>query len=126
MPMRRELYPADWDQRSRAAIARAGGKCERCGAPNHAIVVRRRGHDGWRLAGWHGPGTGEYQTTVVLTVHHKIAARDGGSHEPGNLEALCQLHHLRADGASHARNAAETRARKRLAAKAGAGQEELA
>jgi hypothetical protein len=123
------LYPPDWKARSRAAIARAGNRCEECGVPNGAWITRRRGKDAWQEAGPSdlagGPEDGEYLTRVVLTVHHVTPARDGGSHEPGNLRALCQLHHLRADMPIHIANAAATRARKDRERRAAAGQAAL-
>ncbi len=126
MPMDMTLYPPDWRERSRAAIARAGSRCEECGAPNRARIARRRGQDAWREAGPSdlagGCEDGEYVTRVQLTVHHVQPARAGGSHEPANLRALCQLHHLRADMAIHVANAAATRARKDRERRAGAGQ----
>ena len=125
----KSIYPSDWKERSRAAIARAGNCCEECGAPNGQWIVRRRGQGAWHLAGSSelagGPEDGEYLTRVVLTVHHKVPAGDGGSHEPSNLLSLCQLHHLRLDAPLHARNAAVTRARKDRLRRMVAGQEAL-
>jgi len=89
--------------------------------------VRRHGHDGWRLAADADFVSGsrsadEYLARIVLTVHHVVPARDGGSHEPANLKSLCQLHHLRADMPIHVANAAATRARKDRERRANAGQ----
>lgn len=97
MPIDYARYPAAWLTEIRPAIlARAGDRCEWCGAPNH------RPH----------PVTG---SRVVLTIAH-VHDPDPMNVEPGNLAALCNRCHLNHDRAHHARKVAETRRRKRLAA----------
>ena len=88
MPIKRELYPWNWDAISLdIRINRAGNRCEWCGAPN----------------GYPHPVTG---SKVVLTVAHLgIEKPDGtpGDKEdkldcrPANLAALCQRCHLNYD-----------------------------
>jgi formate-dependent nitrite reductase cytochrome c552 subunit len=69
MPMRRELYPANWDQIAIAVKAAAGWECEQCGMP----------HD-----------RGDFSR--VLTVHHKD--HNPANCSPENLIALCAPCHL--------------------------------
>ena len=117
MPMRRADYPRDWPAISACIRERAGGRCAWCGA-RHG-----RPH----------PVTG---SIVVLTVAHLGAptAEDraagrcwGDKHDEHdvreeNLCALCQRCHLSFDADDHARHAATTRRRKRVAS----GQREFA
>jgi 5-methylcytosine-specific restriction endonuclease McrA len=100
MPFHRERYPADWEEISLRIRARSGGRCEFCGAENY------KPH----------PVTG---SRVVLTVAHLDHDPQNCSDE--NLRALCQRCHLRYDARHHARNAAATRYRKKVAS----GQLEL-
>ena len=95
-----DLYPPNWKEISKRIRARAGWKCEFCGAENY------RAH----------PRTG---SRVVLTVAH--LGHDPMNCSEDNLRALCQGCHLRYDARQHAANAARTRGRKRLAS----GQAEL-
>lgn len=100
MPFDRSLYPANWEEISQRIRARSGGCCEFCGAINYEPH----------------PVTG---SRVVLTVAHL-------DHNPqncadDNLKALCQRCHLTYDADHHARNAATTRHKHKLAA----GQMEL-
>jgi len=88
MPMKRELYPDNWEEIShRIRFERAGNRCEWCGAAN----------------GFPSPVTG---SKVVLTVAHLGIAKPDGT--PGdkedkqdcreeNLAALCQRCHLNYD-----------------------------
>lgn len=141
MPMRRKAYPRDWHAVSLAARERAGWKCEECGVPHRAVIVRVRGTSTWVLAddlddmnASHAASLGfvgdEPVTQVILTVHHKGIDKPDGTpgdrHDkmdcrPENLAALCQRCHLLADLDLHMANAAETRRRKKIAA----GQAEM-
>ena len=85
MPVDRLRYPADWEAISRRIRERAGGRCEWC----HAAAA----------------------PPVVLTVHH--ADQDTGNNEPGNLVALCQRCHLRADHRMHIQHGRKTRMMRR-------------
>ncbi len=87
-PEERGRYPQNWKDISAAIRARAGNKCEWCGAPN----------------GEPNPITG---SKVVLTCAHL-------DHQPenndfSNLASLCQRCHLRYDARHHAVNAKRTR-----------------
>ena len=104
MPMKRALYPKDWERISAAIRARADNRCEwpGCDLANGATVQGKRG---------------SYK--VVLTVAH--LDHNPANCDPSNLRAWCQPHHLRYDAKHHAKNAATTR-RQRLIA---SGQEPL-
>lgn len=76
MPMKRELYPADWEDIAREKKEAAAWKCEHCGKQ-----CRKPGEN--------------FDTHVrTLTVHHI----DGnpGNNSPENLTALCAGCHLAA------------------------------
>lgn len=138
MPIRpemRPLYPPReaWRAIRRAILERAGGLCEcvggcgyshprgGCRAPDGDLVDRRMTalptpgavleevrphvHDGTCL------GERCSGVRVVLTIAH--LDHDPSNNDPANLRALCQRCHLRLDKHEHARNAAETRARRR-------------
>lgn len=93
MPFHKERYPANWKEISLRIRARAGGKCEFCGAENY------KPH----------PITG---SKVVLTVAHLDHNPQNCADE--NLKALCQRCHLRYDIEHHKRNSANTRHKKIL------------
>jgi hypothetical protein len=90
----------------------------RCGAPNHARIVRDPGHKArWWLARdapWSSDSaTPRKVVRVVLTVAH--LCQDSRCDDLTCLRALCQFCHLRYDARQHARTAARTR-RQRLEA----------
>lgn len=93
MPFHKERYPANWKEISLRIRARAGGKCEFCGAENY------KPH----------PITG---SKVVLTVAHLDHNPQNCADE--NLKALCQRCHLRYDIEHHKKNSANTRHKKIL------------
>jgi hypothetical protein len=126
VPIRKEHYSRDWDKVSAAARERAGNRCERCGVPNHVVILRSvrdasryvlfdedtqeyRTPDGKVFRPGNLPaefGAPRRHTYVVLTVHHKgVPLPDGtpGNHRnkrdnrPENLEALCQRCHLQVE-----------------------------
>ena len=127
-PSERARYPKNWRDIRAAIMERAKGRCEWiradgsvCGAPNGAIVQRYvenletyeimamspLDHHVARersLDKWHTP------IRVVLTIAHLDHTPENCA--PGNLAALCQLHHLRHDTKHHAKNARATRERK--------------
>jgi len=127
MPINYSRYPADWLTVIRPRImARAQNRCERCGVPHHALIVREPGTDRWRqVDGMEAEVAelvdGEKVTWVVLTIAHIGAPHPDGT--PGdkhdkmdcrneNLLALCQRCHLIEDLPDHMRNAAATRRRR--------------
>lgn len=97
MPMKRHLYPKDWEAISARIRERACNCCEwpGCGLANGQMIKGKRG---------------PYR--VVLTVAHL-------DHNPANcaednLRAWCQPHHLRYDARHHAHNAANTRRQRKI------------
>ena len=97
MPMKRHLYPSDWEAISASIRERAGDRCEwpGCGLENGQMIEGHRG---------------PYR--VVLTVAH--LDHNPANCDPANLRAWCQPHHLRYDAQHHARNAANTRRNRKL------------
>lgn len=93
MPFHKERYPKNWKEISLRIRARAGGKCEFCGAENY------KPH----------PVTG---SKVVLTVAHLDHNPQNCADE--NLKALCQRCHLTYDARHHAKNASITRYKRKL------------
>ena len=138
MPMDRSRYPDDWEELSLKVRHEAGQTCEvtradgtRCDAANGSWVTRLKDDlevwiaaDSGQLAplveglagvaGWRRP------IKVVLTVAHLDQDPSNSARE--NLEAMCQLHHLRHDARQHAESAALTRARKRREREEAQGQ----
>lgn len=105
-------YPPDWHQISdRIRFTRAGGKCERCGAPHGEIIVRDPDEPSkFRVVDGMEIDTAildeERITKVVLTTAHLGKPKPDGT--PGdkadlydvrdeNLAALCQRCHLLED-----------------------------
>lgn len=85
--MRRELYPADWEQTSLAIRERAGGRCEctgECGLHRNRRCVELHGHP----AKW---ARGKVCLTVAHLNHDKQDSR------PDNLKGMCNRCHLRLD-----------------------------
>ena len=76
MPMKRELYPAEWNRIAEEKKEAAGWKCERCG-----MQCRK-------------PGEKFDTHKRTLTVHH--IDRDPRNCKPENLTALCAGCHLKA------------------------------
>ena len=90
MPMRRELYPDDWEEIANAVKREADWRCEGC--EKHC---RRPGDD----------FMGQDRTLTVAHLDH-----DPANCDRENLRALCAPCHLRYDAKNHARNASHTRA----------------
>lgn len=131
MPIDYKKYHPDWKTKIRPAILdRAGHKCETCGVPNYAYIIRG-GLDGRRVFQNIDTGivydaeTGERIkesyvgdilhgfiriTKVILTIAH--LNHDVSDNRPENLKALCQYHHLAFDSDHHRKNARATRDRK--------------
>lgn len=134
MPIRaseKARYPKDWPAISRRIRDRAGNCCEFCSIENYALGARTKYGD-WLPAqpingempapgewAWCGDGetTGRAKLKVVkivLTVAHLDHTPENVDDE--NLKALCQRCHLTYDAKHHAKNAAETRRRRRAEA----------
>jgi len=122
MPIDYSRYPPTWKTEIRPAILkRAGNKCEWCGLPNYAFVIRKDGTASQLTPeqAENARQAGERVTRIVLTIAHLNHIITDSRH--ANLAALCQRCHLSHDAQHHARNAARTRREKRLVA----GQLEL-
>ena len=123
MPIDYKKYPPDWKTRIRPDILRrANNRCEICGVENGSTVMRSRVAMRFNF----GPlGAGGVMLTepvkVVLTIAH--LDRDRTNNDYGNLKALCQKCHLDLDREQHRRNAAATRARRRIEREQANGQE---
>lgn len=106
MPVRREVYPANWEMISRQIRQRAGNRCE--GTPRYPSCRAQNGQP--------HPVTG---SKVVLTCAH-YPDPDPMNCDPANLRALCQRCHLDVDYDYHDRNRRNT-----LAQRLAAGQRDL-
>lgn len=138
-PMNLAEYHPDWPWISRQIRDQAGNVCEWCQAPNGAIVQRNIA-GAWMLlddldamqsdAGWSWLGTYDppMPVTIVLTVHHQCSA-DGCDKrtcsDPSHMAAVCQRCHFAAERSENQAKAAITRGRKRRAAIAATGQQEM-
>lgn len=151
MSIDKARYPLNWNAISLDIRRnRAGNRCEWCGVPNGALIVRKPktdeylivDHDGYCMYRWPDgrwirlselPEGFDYDhdIKVVLTVHHiGIPYPDGTAgnpHDkmdirPDNLAALCQRCHLNADLPIHIENARKTRLRKKQEKAAALGQ----
>lgn len=149
--MQRDRYPDDWEAISKhIRFNRAGNKCEWCGVPNHARIVRKPKTteyliidlDAYAVYSWPDgtpiklselPEGFDYdrEIKVVLTVAHLGTphpdGRPGDKHDKmdireENLAALCQRCHLLYDIDEHVAHAKETRLRKKQARIQAAGQ----
>lgn len=134
MPMKRELYPEDWEQISLGVKERAGWQCEWCGVKHGGIGARDINGQ------WHNENDihqmnatvghalfGQFPNMIqiILTAAHLGVARPDGSPgdkhnkmdcRPENLAALCQKCHLNYDREDHQANAAKTRRRRKIEA----------
>lgn len=126
MPFDRSKYPPDWDRISRETRERAGQRCERCKAPNHAVVWRCQGSyifdDGRAYDDETGAFLGYVRGSelpvgrfvrIVLTVAH--VNHDTTDNRPANLRCWCQKHHLAHDRELHTEHARATRRSRKAA-----------
>ena len=129
MPIKKELYPANWPEISTATRDRAGNKCESCGVPNHALGVRDRFGAWHDLSEFLDPETiNQYLfytwpvklIKIILTVAH--LNQNPADNRPENLKCLCQRCHLNHDRPWNVTKIRETWARKRRARIAQTGQ----
>lgn len=94
MPIDYSTYPEGWKTLSvYIRTVRAQNRCEWCGVENYSV----------------NPVTG---ARVVLTVAH--INQDITDNREDNLAALCQACHLKHDADQHAKNAGETRRKKKI------------
>ncbi len=120
MPMKRELYPANWPAIRAQVKERAGNKCEGCGVANHAVGARDRRGD------WHDQDSidnlnsdvgysmfGEYPKIIRIVCTTAHLDHNPGNNDLDNLKFWCQACHNRYDSKHRAGNAALTRQAKR-------------
>ena len=111
MPCDWSKYPDNWREIRARVLARAGNKCENCGAPNGETVYR----DFRSILWWRDDEPDQEEdyrlVHVVLTVAH--LDHDTTHNDLENLKAWCQRCHLRYDAQQHARNARNTRRNRR-------------
>jgi 5-methylcytosine-specific restriction endonuclease McrA len=122
-PENRDRYPADWPSISARIRERAGGKCEKCGAPNGESICRGEGHDAGTYMVANGDvfddETGKHlgrargseyvgrYVVVVLTVAHLDHTPENCADE--NLKAWCQRCHNAYDAPMRAAGRRERR-----------------
>lgn len=99
-PENRERYPAEWLSIRAAILKRADNRCERCFVQNYVKRLNTR------TMKW---------AKVVLTIAH-IHDPDPANCSEENLQALCQRCHNQHDAPMRAKNAADTRRRRKAAA----------
>ena len=121
MPMKRELYPDNWEAIALAVKTKANWTCQTCGKPcrrpgedwDDEFVPRvpkewasqlydQEEDDEFGVMDWPKPGR------FVLTVAH--INHDPSDCSAGNLIAECSVCHLRRDAELHRINASHTRA----------------
>jgi 5-methylcytosine-specific restriction endonuclease McrA len=111
----RKRYPprAEWRKIRAAILERTEHKCETCGAPNGALIIRDIDdpfvYETHAACGGCAGGDPDCLRAVriVLTIAHLDHTPE--NNDPNNLRALCQRCHLRYDAMHHAANARETR-----------------
>lgn len=131
MPCDYSLYPPNWRTEIRPAIlARAGNRCEVCGAKNGDCGYRdsegkwysseyiyetleKYGCDFFESGNelhhcWDKKGNPTKPTKIVLTIAH-WHDKDPMNCDPENLKAACQYCHLTHDKDQHQTNARLTR-----------------
>lgn len=151
MPMKRSLYPDDWEAISQQIrFERAGGQCEQCGLKHGQVIIRSDIDAAYYIT--YNPDKDVYtypngewiklseipeeynfgrEMKVILTVHHiGVALPDGSPGDPDNkmdcrpenLIAYCQRCHLLADQPNNVKKRRQTHFKKKEQAKAGTGQ----
>ena len=126
----RKRYPKDWRAIRAAIFERAQGRCEFCGVPHGAWIVRDHGPTGATFTlvstgAVHDATTGQHlgyaqrsdyadrqRTLVILTTAHLDHTPE--HNDPANLRALCCRCHLLWD-ADHHRQTAYHHRRQRYA-----------
>ena len=117
----RQRYPKDWQAIRAAILERAERRCEFCGVPDGALIVRGHGPAGATFTlvntgAVHDATTGEHLgyagkheytgrklTRVILTTAHLDHTPE--HNDPANLRALCCRCHLLHDAEHHRQSA---------------------
>lgn len=146
MPMNKALYPKNWGEISKARRESAGNRCEWCGIPNHAVVIRNPAKTSeflylgdtpetdywftqenvpvgglWDYPDWYNGD--QKQIKIVLTVAH--LDQNPANNEPANLVALCQRCHLNHDRPHNLPKVRRTKIRRKHERLLKNGQKEL-
>ena len=124
-PENRKRYPKNWPAIRAAILERAAHRCEFCGVPDGALIVRDHGPAGAtytlvNTGAVHDATTGEQwgyaapsalagrkRTRVILTTAHLDHTPE--HNDPSNLRALCCRCHLLHDAAHHRQSAWQRR-----------------
>ena len=141
MPVDKSRYPDNWNEITARIRLRANNRCEQCGVPNHAYIVRssedaerylilredgcQYTQDGQiiRMSETPSEFAGD-MIRVVLTVAHYPDPNPMNCADD-NLHCLCQLHHNRLDSPMRVVNARKTRLNKKREAVKATGQKEM-
>lgn len=123
MPMKRELYPDNWEQIAEMLKAAAGWKCQTCRAEHDSwVAFHKTEPTRWLPVNnpdedYHLNGPAFHRPVLIqLGVAH--LDQNPGNNAPDNLRVLCRGCHLRHDAPFHGPKAAKTkRDQKREAAK---------
>jgi len=110
MPINYKNYAPNWKTEIRPQILeRAGHRCEGCGVPNYAVVLRQcrtvlaecgSCREAVAAVPFYHDALGGFSTAIVLTIAH--LDHDVRNNAPENLKALCQKCHLAYDAKQHA------------------------
>lgn len=127
MPMKRELYPVNWEEIAAKLKDEVGQRCEQCGVENHIWIYRNKlnpdkwiGVDEEHELYYHRTEYPRKPHQVILTVAH--LDHNPGHNDRSNLRVLCPRCHLIYDSSHHVQNARKTRISKKARAKLEAGQ----
>lgn len=104
MPWDRSKYPQDWERLVKLVATRAGGQCEclgECGRCKKGVRCEAMNHQP-------SPVTGKKVTLTTAHLDH-----DTQNSDLENLRHFCNGCHLRYDRFLHAKNARDTRIRKK-------------
>jgi 5-methylcytosine-specific restriction endonuclease McrA len=117
----RERYPKNWQDIRAAILERAESRCEFCGVPNGALIIRGHGAEAGTfimatsgaiydaqtgaLLGYaqRSEYAGRQLTRVILTTAHLDHMPE--HNDPANLRALCCRCHLLWDAQHHRQSA---------------------
>lgn len=130
MPMKRALYPDNWEQIARGLKERANWKCEECGAEHGVWILRHKtdptrwiapiGVEGEMTMLFNEDEWADRPTLIQLGVAH--LDQNPANNDPSNLKVLCRGCHLRYDAPFHAIKARRTKMNKKRQTALASGQ----
>ena len=107
MPMKRELYPRNWDEIATQVKKSANWHCQECGKPcqkpdesKFDLYLRLLTRDKAWLDHLYDESRLQHFTRFVLTVAH--LDQTPANCDPSNLKALCSVCHLKYDNRARA------------------------